>query len=56
MKATLHQGSINFLNEIVCPMHTFRFNMESGEEAEHRCGPMKTYPVFEEAGSFYIDC
>lgn len=45
MGHSLTQGNFNPYKEIVCPLHTYRFNMISGEEAEQRCKALKTYPV-----------
>lgn len=45
MGHTLHQGNVNYLNEIVCPLHTYRFNLVNGEEAEQRCSSLKYYEV-----------
>ncbi|WP_424962649.1 Rieske (2Fe-2S) protein [Ekhidna sp.] len=56
MGAKLHQGNTNHLNEIVCPLHTYRFNMKSGEEANRRCKSMKRYYVHLNEGGLFIDC
>ena len=42
---SLTQGNLNPFREIVCPLHTYRFLMTTGEEAEQRCKALKTYPV-----------
>jgi len=55
MGERLHQGNTNYLYEIVCPLHTYRFHMHTGEEAEGRCSPLKIYEVrFEEEGIYLI--
>ena len=43
--ASLSQGKLNYLNELVCPLHDYQFNLTSGMEAGHRCPAAKTYPV-----------
>lgn len=45
MGENLYKGTTNYLNEIVCPLHTYRFNMKTGEEAEQRCNALKTYTI-----------
>ncbi len=56
MGAKLHQGNTNHLNEIVCPLHTYRFNMKTGEEADNRCKSMKMYNVYVNDEGLFIDC
>lgn len=43
----LHQGNMNYLGEIVCPLHTYRFNITDGEESEKRCKSLRFYEVRE---------
>ncbi len=45
MGERLHQGNTNHLNEIVCPLHTYRFNMKTGIEANQRCSGLKIYEL-----------
>jgi len=45
MGEKLHQGNTNHLNEIICPLHTYRFSMQTGEESSHRCASIKIYEV-----------
>jgi len=39
----LSKGKINLEGEVVCPWHTYRFDMISGEECENRCDSLRTY-------------
>lgn len=55
MGEQLHKGNINLINEIVCPLHTYRFNMDTGEESSGRCRPLKTFPVIEKTGGLYVE-
>ena len=52
--ADLSQGRLNYLGEIVCPLHAYQFNFLDGEESSRRCPPLKTYPTFWEAGKLYV--
>ena len=51
---SLHRGIVNSSNEIVCPLHTYRFDLNSGEEADKRCSSLKFIHVFEKAGAIYL--
>lgn len=48
MRYSLTSGNFNPFLEIVCPLHTYRFKLTTGEEAEQRCNPLKTYQVIED--------
>ena len=51
----LSKGRINYLGEIVCPWHSYRFNLFTGEESERRCSDAITYPLKIEEDGTYID-
>lgn len=53
--ADLTQGRLNYLNEIVCPLHAYQFNLLDGEETSRRCPPIKTYPTFWEEEKLYVN-
>jgi nitrite reductase/ring-hydroxylating ferredoxin subunit len=42
---SLSQGKINYLNEIVCPLHGYRFSLKHGQEGDHKCNDAKTFRV-----------
>lgn len=56
MGERLHSGKVNYLKEIVCPLHTYRFNLLTGEESERRCNSLKTFLITEEEGGIFIEC
>lgn len=56
MGESLHKGNMNYLNEIVCPLHTYRFNIVSGEESERRCKALKIYPIIDSSDGIFIEC
>ena len=56
MGERLHTGKLNYLNEIVCPLHTYRFNITTGEESAARCKPMATFPIIQMNDGIYIEC
>lgn len=53
--ADLSQGRLNYLNEIVCPLHAYQFNFLDGEETSRRCPSIKIYPTFWEEDKLYVD-
>lgn len=54
MGEDLHKGTTNYLNEIVCPLHTYRFNMKTGDEAKHRCKSLHIYEVITDSDGVYL--
>ncbi|SNS30682.1 3-phenylpropionate/trans-cinnamate dioxygenase ferredoxin subunit [Belliella buryatensis] len=44
-KASLHQGMITDFEEVVCPLHEYRFHMKSGEVKAGSCGTLETYSI-----------
>ena len=42
-------------NSLICPLHNFRFNLETGEPMGNDCPALRTYPVsLTEAGEIVI--
>ncbi|WP_026463130.1 Rieske (2Fe-2S) protein [Adhaeribacter aquaticus] len=52
---SLSKGTTNYLNEVICPWHSYRFSLISGEEAKERCRKLKTYPLISQPDGLYID-
>ncbi|MCH7412973.1 Rieske 2Fe-2S domain-containing protein [Belliella sp. R4-6] len=44
-KAELKQGMVTSFGEIVCPLHEYRFDMQTGDVKSGSCGELKTYRV-----------
>lgn len=51
---SLHKGIVNPFHEIVCPLHFYRFNLETGEECEQRCSSLQFVTVLDKAGQIYL--
>jgi nitrite reductase/ring-hydroxylating ferredoxin subunit len=50
--ASLTGASFNGFNEVICPLHEYRFHLASGQEAAGRCRDLRLYPVRIEHGIF----
>lgn len=49
----LNDGLVNYLGEIVCPLHGYKFSLVHGEEEKQRCASLTFIPVeFSEEGVF----
>ncbi len=42
--ASLIQGSINALGELICPLHEYRFDLKTGQVKSGSCADLKVYP------------
>ena len=51
---SLSKGNINFLGEIICPLHNYQFNLQSGRECNSRSRDLKTFPVKIDESGFFI--
>ena len=52
--ASLSKGMINYLGEIICPLHNYCFDLQSGRESSSRAADLKTFPVKIDETGFYI--
>jgi len=51
---SLSRGKVNYLGEVVCPWHSYRYNLQHGQECENRSRKAKTYPIKEEEDGVFI--
>ncbi|WP_192821495.1 Rieske 2Fe-2S domain-containing protein [Rufibacter sp. LB8] len=51
----LSRGTTNYLNEIVCPWHSYRFNLATGQECQHRTRPLKRFALEIREDGLYIE-
>jgi nitrite reductase/ring-hydroxylating ferredoxin subunit len=51
---SLSKGSVNFMSEVVCPLHGYRFNLKTGRESSERSKDLVTYPVREDQEGIFI--
>lgn len=52
--ASLSQGLVNYLGEIICPLHNYCFNLQTGQELSSRSRDLKTYPIKIDDSGFFI--
>ena len=51
---SLSEGQLNYLEEVVCPWHNYRFALKSGRECQQRTPDAETYPLKWEDGALKI--
>jgi nitrite reductase/ring-hydroxylating ferredoxin subunit len=51
---SLSKGTVNYLGEVVCPWHGYRFNLKTGRESGERSRDLVTYPVKENDEGVFI--
>ncbi len=51
----LNEGLVNFMNEVVCPLHSYKFNLETGEEESRRCGSLQFIPVKSNGEGIFLE-
>jgi nitrite reductase/ring-hydroxylating ferredoxin subunit len=51
---SLSKGTTNYLNEVICPWHSYRFNMADGRECEFRTRKAVLHPVEVREDGVYV--
>ena len=51
---SLSKGTVNYVGEVVCPWHGYRFNLKTGRESGERSRDLVTYPVKEDEEGVFI--
>ncbi len=52
--ADLHRGKCNTNMEIICPLHSYQFNLKSGAESLGRRYELNTYPLKTDKSALFI--
>jgi len=42
---SLSKGKLNYMGDIICPWHEYRFELNTGRESAERCRDLETFPV-----------
>jgi nitrite reductase/ring-hydroxylating ferredoxin subunit len=51
---SLSKGAVNYLGEIICPLHNYCFSLHTGQELSSRSRDLKTYPVKIDDSGFFL--
>src|ERR1700754_3423148 len=51
---SLSKGTVNFMGEVICPWHGYRFNLKTGRESGERSRDLATFPVKETEEGVFI--
>ncbi len=51
---SLSKGHINYLGEVICPLHNHCFNLQTGRELSSRSADLVTYPIKIDESGFFI--
>ncbi len=51
----LKNGTFNAFNELICPLHEYRFNLTTGAESSGRCGNLALYQIAAKSDGLYIE-
>ena len=51
---SLSNGRVNYLGEIICPWHNYRFDLQTGRECESRSADLVTYPIKMDSNGFFV--
>ncbi len=51
---SLSKGKVNYLGEIVCPWHHYRFDLQSGKARDSDCRDLITYSVKIDESGFFV--
>jgi len=51
---SLSKGTVNYLGEVICPWHGYRFNLKTGRESAERSRDLVTFPVKEDGDGVFI--
>lgn len=51
---SLSKGKINYLGEVICPLHNHCFDLQTGREISSRSADLFTYPIKINEFGFFI--
>lgn len=52
--ASLSGGRLNAFNEIICPLHGYRFELNSGRETDQRCDDLEIHQIDVRPDGIYL--
>lgn len=51
---SLSKGQVNYLGEIICPWHNYRFDLRSGKACDSDCRDLITYSIKIDETGFFV--
>lgn len=54
MNEGLSAGKLNSSDEIICPLHEYRFNIQTGQESSNRCESLAVHKIEEREDGVYL--
>jgi nitrite reductase/ring-hydroxylating ferredoxin subunit len=51
---SLSKGTLNYLNEVICPLHSYRYNLQYGTETSQRSADLVLYAVETKDDGVYV--
>lgn len=54
-RASLSEGWTNAFNQIICPLHEYRYDLRTGRESQQRCNDLRCYSVTTGDSGVYVD-
>lgn len=51
---SLSKGQVNYLGEIICPWHNYRFQLSTGRACDSSCRDLATFGVKSDNSGFFI--
>ena len=52
---SLSKGKINYLGEIICPWHNYRFELGTGRACDSSCRDLVTYAIKTDTSGLFIE-
>ncbi len=51
---SLSKGTVNYLGEVICPWHGYRYDLKTGRESAERCRDLVVYPIDMKSDGVYL--
>lgn len=51
---SLSKGHVNYLGEVICPLHNYQFNLQTGGECSARSKDLNTFPIRIDESGFFV--
>ena len=51
---SLSKGQVNYLGEIICPWHNYRFDLKNGRASDSSNRDLRVYPIKSDDSGFFI--